>query len=138
MSRGGFIEKVHSRLGRAHAADVYPSIGRDIVRIAERHLNALITRSLKTMTTNEKRAAIARVYLSESWQEKVAKMSDNQVIAIYQKFLADGKFDCEPVRKISRIAANIGKAIMKENNKEPAKPKYDFEQLGMDGFIFKK
>ena len=90
------------------------------------------------MTTNEKRAAIARVYSSESWQEKVTKMSDNQVIAIYQKFLADRKFDCEPVRKISRIAANIGKAIMKDKKEEPTKPKDDFEQLGMDGFIFKK
>ena len=90
------------------------------------------------MTINEKRAAIARVYSSESWQEKVKKMSDYQVIAIYHKFLANGKFDREPVRTISRLATNIGKAIIKENKKEPAEPKEDFEQLAMDGFIFKK
>ena len=112
------------------------------------------------MTTNEKRAAIARVYPSKSWQEKVAKMSDNQVIAIYQKFLADGKFGQEPLRlyrthadyvaQLGRFKTKIpkeelwkpnylGKAIMKENKKEePAEPKEDFEQLGMDGFIFKK
>lgn len=93
------------------------------------------------MTTNEKRAAIARVYSTESWQQKVAKMSDAQVVAIYQKFLADGKFDCEPLRRISSIATNIGKAITKESPMTVVGNegyKEDFEQLAMDGFAFSK
>ena len=92
------------------------------------------------MTTNEKRAAIARVYSSESWQEKVAKMSDNQVIAIYRKFLADGKFDKhDPLAfykpKILLEFVPIKSDLPSHDKKEePAKPKEDFEQLVMDGF----
>lgn len=86
------------------------------------------------MTTNEKRAAIARVYSSESWQEKVSKMSDNQVIAIYRKFLADGKFDKEPIpRELWKLDYFV-KTIFKDEKEEPADPKEDFEQLAMDGF----
>lgn len=88
------------------------------------------------MTTNEKRAAIARVYSSESWQQKVEKMSDNQVIAIYQKFLADGKFNSPPLELFK--PKYLGKTIFKDQKEEPVDPKEDFEQLGMDGFIFKK
>ena len=95
------------------------------------------------MTTNEKRAAIARVYSSESWQQKVANMSDNQVIAIYQKFLADGKFEfdflpAEPVAKFKMKITDLPYHGNKEDLMEPAEPKEDFEQLAMDGFVFKK
>lgn len=93
------------------------------------------------MTTNEKRAAIARVYSSESWQEKVAKMSDNQVIAIYQKFLADGKFDKEPIPRELFKPNYLGKFAFKDKKEEPDMAlagnkgyKEDFEQLAMDGF----
>lgn len=100
------------------------------------------------MTTNEKRAAIARVYSSESWQEKVAKMSDNQVIAIYRKFLADGKFD-EPHVITELFKANmLGKLELlprRDKKEEPSMAvagnkgyKEDFEQLAMDGFAFNR
>lgn len=102
------------------------------------------------MTTNEKRAAIARVYSSESWQEKVAKMSDNQVIAIYQKFLADGKFEFDfiPVEPVAKFKMKITDLPYHGNKEDLIEPdmalvgnkgyKEDFEQLAMDGFIFKK
>ena len=89
------------------------------------------------MTTNEKRAAIARVYSSESWQQKVKNMSDAQVVAIYQKFLANGKFNCEPLRRVSSIAVNIGKALKEKSNMALVGNKgykEDAEQLVMDGF----
>ena len=91
------------------------------------------------MTTNEKRAAIIRVYSSESWQQKVAKMSDAQVVAIYRKFLADGKFDDHNV-VTKLIKANLfGKLELlprRDKKEEPAKE--TCEQLVMDGFKIKK
>ena len=96
------------------------------------------------MTTNEKRAAIARVYSSESWQQKVKKMPDAQVVAIYQKFLADGKFD--RVNNIPRELFKpnyLGEFVFKysdlpshDKKEEPAKE--GCEQLVMDGFAFNK
>lgn len=39
----------------------------------------------------EMREAILKVYpKSESWKKKVAKMSDNQVLAIYMRFIREG------------------------------------------------
>lgn len=45
------------------------------------------------MTTLQMRNLIAGVYNSKSWKDKVAKMSDGQVFAIYNDFLAKGKFN---------------------------------------------
>lgn len=42
-------------------------------------------------TTQEKRAIIAAAYSGESWANKVANMSDEQVIAVYLRFKASGK-----------------------------------------------
>ena len=40
----------------------------------------------------EMREAIISAYpKSDSWKKKVAKMSDNQVLAIYMRFLREGK-----------------------------------------------
>ena len=100
------------------------------------------------MTTNEKRAAITRVYSSESWQRKVKNMSDAQVVAIYRKFLADGKFDRPIIPKEHYKAKYLGEFVFKysdlpshDKKEEPAmKPvgnkgyKEDAEQLVMDGF----
>lgn len=38
-----------------------------------------------------KRAAIMKAYDSDRWQEKVKKMPDAQVLAVYKKFLAEGR-----------------------------------------------
>lgn len=44
------------------------------------------------MTTEEKRAAIARVYPTRSWEDKVSKTCESQVIAIYLSFEKNGTF----------------------------------------------
>lgn len=44
------------------------------------------------MNSQREREEIKKVYpKSPTWAEKVNKMSDEQVIAIYKKFLAQGK-----------------------------------------------
>lgn len=43
------------------------------------------------MTIEQMRAEIIKTYPSLTWTEKVNKMTDAQVIAIYKRFLADGK-----------------------------------------------
>ena len=39
------------------------------------------------MSVPDMRAAIAKVYPGQSWKYKVAKMSDQQVMAVYFSFL---------------------------------------------------
>ena len=44
------------------------------------------------MSVEQMRCAVAAAYKSsDSWQKKVAKMSDSQIIALYHKFLSSGK-----------------------------------------------
>ena len=45
------------------------------------------------------RNEIEKVYPGDSWKRKVALMDDNQVIAVYYKFLNSGKFAAKPVCK---------------------------------------
>lgn len=45
------------------------------------------------MSVTQMRDAITRVYSGPKWKRKVANMDDSQVIAIYNKFLREGKFD---------------------------------------------
>lgn len=45
------------------------------------------------MTVEQMRRAVRKVYHSDKWFNKVAKMSDNQVIAIYNKMLESGKLN---------------------------------------------
>lgn len=44
------------------------------------------------MDVEAKRAAISKVYNTDTWHEKVKNMSDRQVIAIFLKFQAEKKF----------------------------------------------
>ena len=48
------------------------------------------------MKTGQMRHEIAKVYKSTWWQKKVEKMNENQVIAIYYRFLAAGKLKAPP------------------------------------------
>ena len=48
------------------------------------------------MKTEQMRHEISKVYKGAGWQKKVKKMNENQVIAIYYKFLAHGKFKAPP------------------------------------------
>ena len=43
------------------------------------------------VSTNEKRAQILKVYRGASWAEKVSKMSDTQINAIYIRFINEKK-----------------------------------------------
>ena len=49
------------------------------------------------MTIDQMRNEIEKCYPGDSWKRKVALMDENQVIAVYHKFLHDGKFDPEPI-----------------------------------------
>ena len=42
------------------------------------------------------RHEISKVYKGAGWQKKVKKMNENQVIAIYYKFLSNGKLKAPP------------------------------------------
>ena len=44
------------------------------------------------MTAAQMRCAIYDAYPGDSWHEKVNNMSDNQVVAVYMRFLAKGQF----------------------------------------------
>ena len=50
------------------------------------------------MSIDQMRNELSKFY-GDSWKRKVALMDDNQVIAVYHKFLHDGKFKAEPVCK---------------------------------------
>lgn len=52
------------------------------------------------VTVGFMRQKIAAVYDTMNWRDKVAKMYDDQVIAIYYKLLKSGKLDT--VQKIER------------------------------------
>ena len=43
------------------------------------------------MTITQRRANLKTVYQSATWTQKVDKMSDNQVIAIYLRLQGQGK-----------------------------------------------
>lgn len=45
------------------------------------------------MTNYEMREAIRKVYQTTSWRDKVDKMYDDQVIAIYLRFEKEGKLN---------------------------------------------
>lgn len=45
------------------------------------------------MSVDQMREAITKVYPAVRWQKKVAKMSDDQVMAIYFKFAQCGKME---------------------------------------------
>lgn len=43
------------------------------------------------MANHNERMAVASVYSGKGWKDKVNKMGDAQVTALYLKFKADGK-----------------------------------------------
>lgn len=43
------------------------------------------------MSVEQMRHAISKVYIGAKWQNAVSRMSDNQVIAVYHKFLKEHK-----------------------------------------------
>ena len=60
------------------------------------------------MTVDNMRAAIMDVYPGGKWRRKVEKMYDDQVIAVYNKFLNNGTFEKkEKERDAKRTKPNI-------------------------------
>lgn len=71
------------------------------------------------MTIDQMRSYIAGVYKGPFWKDKVSKMDEGQVVAIYYSFLERGVFDKKPEPK-------------------PATPVHieepTFEQLAFEGY----
>lgn len=44
------------------------------------------------MTVEQMRTEVSKAYSSSSWKKKVSAMPDGQILALYFKFLSDGKF----------------------------------------------
>lgn len=49
------------------------------------------------MTVEQMRIDISSVYSSVHWKDRVKRMTDEQVIAIYYDFVNRGKFDRKPI-----------------------------------------
>ena len=45
------------------------------------------------MSIEQMRELVISVYPGKAWEERVRKMSDNQILAIYNRFLYTGKFN---------------------------------------------
>lgn len=45
------------------------------------------------MTVEQMKQEILKVYPGEAWRRKVEKMKAGQILAIYSKFLSEGKFN---------------------------------------------
>ena len=59
------------------------------------------------MTVANMRDEISNVYDTNSWRNKVDDMYDDQVIAIYYKFLAEGKLNKVLKRERPEVNASI-------------------------------
>ena len=51
------------------------------------------------MTVSQMRNRLGDVYTAKTWQNRVKRMPDNQVIAVYYSFLERGKFDIPKKKK---------------------------------------
>lgn len=49
------------------------------------------------------RSEINKVYLGNSWRERVKRMSDEQVIAVYHSFLRNDKFKKHATNTINTV-----------------------------------
>ena len=47
------------------------------------------------MTVEQMKQEILKVYPGATWQKKVEKMKAGQILAIYSKFLSEGKFNAK-------------------------------------------
>lgn len=80
------------------------------------------------MTVDQMRAAITDVYPGRKWQKKVEKMHDDQVIAVYHKFLGSGKFNEKPEKKVKRKTSDPIRETRKQQRKFEA---YRGEQISI-------
>lgn len=75
------------------------------------------------MYIEQMRKALEDVYPVDRWLHKVSRMSDEQVMAVYYRFLYDGKFDRVSIdrfrpRKTSSVASleNVNRNPCKKKN----------------------
>ena len=54
---------------------------------------------MSSVTVEYMRSAISDVYPSREWRERVDKMPNDQIIAIYHSFLETGRFEKGPTKK---------------------------------------
>ena len=62
------------------------------------------------MTIDEKRYLVASCY-GDSWKEKVGKMSENQVEALYSSFNRSGKIGDEARKEYAEIVKKRNKTV---------------------------
>lgn len=74
------------------------------------------------MYIEQMRKALEDVYPVERWLHKVSKMSDNQVMAVYYRFLYSGKFDRVSTDRF-RPRKTLSVASLEKVNKDPCKKK---------------
>lgn len=51
----------------------------------------LMGRRNETMTNNQMRDVVSKVYEGQKWKTKVAAMPDSQIIAVYYRFMKEKK-----------------------------------------------
>ena len=62
------------------------------------------------MTIDEKRYLVASCY-GDSWKEKVGKMSENQVEALYSSFTRSGKIDDDARKEYALTKKELNKVV---------------------------
>ena len=89
------------------------------------------------MTVSQMRSAISNVYSGKGWKEKVSNMPECQVIAVYYKFLNEGKFNkkSEPQEKKPLLKWNYppeSKPLARKVGDKMILTEYGAEQLKLD------
>lgn len=80
------------------------------------------------LSVDEMRQAIKKPYSGVGWARRVANMHDMQVIAVYYKFLEEGKFDRKPLPVNKKEEKQI-QAWFDQTYEET-----DIQQLSLAGF----
>lgn len=74
------------------------------------------------MYVDQMRKALEDVYPVDRWLHKVSRMSDEQVMAVYYRFLYDGRFD-KASRERFRPRKTSSVASLENVNRNPCKKK---------------
>lgn len=73
------------------------------------------------------REEIAKVYSSQSWKQRVDRMSENQVIAVYHSFLEQGKFEKARRERTRKLNEKQNAVTVKID--DPAPHQLTFEEV---------
>lgn len=75
------------------------------------------------MSVEYMRECLLKVYPTKKWRVKVNRMSDTQVIAVYHKFLFEGKFDKKPRHCGTRDGGVIPASVAADLKKKTCRPR---------------